>query len=89
MENESITANAEHVAASGLLSAIVAELRRLQNAEPPRVPRRAYSVAEVAEMLSVTEKTVRGCIDRGELQTVEVGRHLRITESSFQRFLQS
>lgn len=88
MENELITANPQNVAASALLSAIVTELRRL-HAEPPRVPRRAYSVAEVAEMLNVTPKTVRGCIDRGELQTVEVGRHLRITESSFQRFLNS
>jgi excisionase family DNA binding protein len=83
MDNETQTA-----AASALLAAIVAELRRL-HAEPPRVSRRAYSVAEAAEMLGVTEKSIRGCIDRGELSTVEIGRHLRITEESLNRFLRS
>lgn len=85
--SESLSAEARNVAVSALLSEIVAELRRLHS--EPGVPRRAYSVAEVARMLNVTDKTVRGCIDRGELQTVEVGRHLRITSASVERFLQS
>lgn len=88
MENETISAEPQNAAVAALLSAIVEELRRLHDA-PPGVPRRAYSVEEVAKMLNVTPKTVRGCIDRGELETIEVGRHLRITAASVERFIKS
>lgn len=88
MENETISAEPQNVAVAALLAAIVDELRRLHNS-PPGVPRRAYSVEEVAKMFNVTPKSVRGCIDRGELQTVEVGRHLRITAASVERFIKS
>lgn len=86
MDEEKTRADVQNVAVSAFLSAIVAELRRLH---PEPRQRRAYSVEEVAEMLAVSPKTIRGCIDRRELETVEVGRHLRIPDSSLARFIKS
>jgi len=78
----------QQTAAAALLSAIVHELQRIQGG-PPRVPRRAYSLDEVAEMLGTTVKVVRGCVDRGELKTKTIGRALFVPEDSLRRFLQT
>lgn len=41
-------------------------------------PKRVYTVAEVAELLRVSERTVRRLIARGALRAVRVGRSIRI-----------
>jgi len=45
------------------------------------------SVADVAERLNVSEKTVRRQIKDGSLPTHRVGRNLRISEDDLQAYL--
>jgi len=52
------------------------------------VEERPYTVFEVAEMVKVNEATVRGWIDRGELQTLSLpGRLVKIPASEVRRIL--
>lgn len=46
-----------------------------------------YTVAEVANLLKVSIKTVRRWIDADELVAHRLGRQLRITESDLSAFL--
>jgi excisionase family DNA binding protein len=46
-----------------------------------------YTVAEVADLLKVSIKTVRRWIDADELVAHRLGRQLRITESDLSAFL--
>ena len=50
-------------------------------------PRLAYSVRETAEMLGVSEKTIRRLVARGMLRPSKALRHLRIPRSEIERFL--
>ena len=52
-----------------------------------KLPRLAYTVEEVAEMLKVAPKTIRRRIDAGVLKTLPGIRHKRITASSLEQFM--
>jgi len=43
----------------------------------------------VAERLDVSEKSVRRCIERGELPAYRIGGQIRIGEEDLQNFLRS
>jgi excisionase family DNA binding protein len=47
----------------------------------------AFSIAEVALLLNVSEKTVRRLIDRKLLKASKALRHLRVSKWELQRFL--
>ena len=55
---------------------------------PPPPPRLAFSVREAAQMLGVSEKTVRRLIDRKLLRASRALRHLRIANIVFERFME-
>jgi excisionase family DNA binding protein len=50
-------------------------------------PRLAYRVKETAQMLGISEKSVRRLIDRGLLRTSKALRHLLIPRHEIERFL--
>ncbi len=50
-------------------------------------PRLAYRVKETAQMLGISEKSVRRLIARGLLRTSKALRHLLIPRSEIERFL--
>lgn len=52
------------------------------------VPRMAYSIREAAEMLGVSEKSVRRLIDRRLLRPSRALRHLLIPKKEIERFLE-
>ena len=52
-----------------------------------KLPRLAYTVEEVAEMLTVAPKTIRRRIDAGVLKTLPGIRHKRITASSLEQVM--
>ena len=47
-----------------------------------------YTPQEIAEMLKVTDKTVRNWIRSGELDAVVVGKSYRIPEESIKKLIQ-
>nr|DAG98323.1 MAG TPA: helix-turn-helix domain protein [Tectiviridae sp.] len=47
-----------------------------------------YTPQEIAEMLRVTDKTVRNWIRSGELDAVVVGKSYRIPEESIKKLIQ-
>ncbi|MGV8108266.1 helix-turn-helix domain-containing protein [Methanospirillum sp.] len=47
-----------------------------------------YSTEEVAEMLKVTPKTVRGYVDKGLLPCIRLNRIFRFTEEDIKTFLE-
>lgn len=51
------------------------------------VPERFYTVAEVAQRLRVTEKTVRNHIRDGRLRVSRVGRSVRIDDGALREYL--
>jgi len=51
------------------------------------IPREAFSKEEVAEILGVSVRTIDGLIDSQQLQTIKIGRHLRIDRKEIDRFL--
>ena len=53
-----------------------------------RLPRLAFSVRETAEMLGISEKTVRRLIDRGLLRPSRALRHLLISKKEIEHFLE-
>jgi len=53
----------------------------------PQKPFRLYTVAETAEQLSSSEKTVRRLIERGELRVRRIGRSVRIAHEDLAVFL--
>ena len=50
---------------------------------------RFYSVEEVADLLGVSDKTVRRRIAGGELVAHRIGRQLRISEDDFNAYVAS
>jgi excisionase family DNA binding protein len=50
--------------------------------------RRFYSVAEVARETSLSPGMVRKLVDQGSLTAVRFGRTVRITDKSYQEFLE-
>lgn len=51
------------------------------------VPREAFSMREVAEILGVSVRTIEGLVDTQQLRAVRIGRHLRIDRKEIDRFL--
>lgn len=49
--------------------------------------KQAYSVAEVAELLSVSQWSVRKACRRGEIRSVRLGRRIIIPRDAIARFL--
>jgi len=48
-----------------------------------------YTVADIASLLSVTEKTIRDTINRGDIEAYKVGKYWRISQSAFDEYLKS
>ena len=48
---------------------------------------RLFSVADVADRLGVSEKTVRRMLDRSDLPAHRIGRLLRVSESDLDAYL--
>lgn len=46
-----------------------------------------YTVLEVAEILSVTRRTIYNYIDSGQLKAIKIGKYWRITEDNLKNFL--
>jgi excisionase family DNA binding protein len=59
----------------------------MQKVNPAMLPELAYTVAEVAQILKVSEKSVNRLVDRGLLKASNALRHLRITRSSLEEFV--
>ena len=55
----------------------------------PPPPRLAYSLKETAQMLGISEKSVRRLIARNLLRPSRALRHLLIARSEIERFLQA
>lgn len=51
------------------------------------LPRLAYSIAEVALMLGLSQKTIHRFIQRGLLKPLRAARHLRVPRLELDRFL--
>lgn len=49
--------------------------------------KRSYSVAEAAEILGVSKKSVYNLCSQGTFQTVRIGSSLRISKKSFDAWL--
>jgi excisionase family DNA binding protein len=49
---------------------------------------RHLSVKDIAQALAVSEKSVHRAIDRGELTAVQIGRAVRVPESSYHAWLE-
>lgn len=49
--------------------------------------RRSYSVAEIAEILSVSKRSVYNLCANGVIKSVKVGTKLRISKKSFDEWL--
>ena len=54
-----------------------------------KLPRLAYSINETALMLGLSEKTIRRLIDRQKLKANKSLRHIRISRTEINRFLES
>lgn len=48
-----------------------------------------YSIADIAKIFNVNHMTVRAWIDEGKIETIKVNNTIRITEPSFQKFLEN
>jgi excisionase family DNA binding protein len=55
----------------------------------PTHPRLAYSVKEAAQILGVSEKTIRRLVARGLLRSSKALRHLLIPKKEIERFLET
>jgi excisionase family DNA binding protein len=51
------------------------------------VPREAFSMQEVADILGVSVRTIEGLVNSQQLRAVKIGRHLRIDRREIDRFL--
>ena len=49
--------------------------------------KRSYSVAEVADILGVSKRSVYNLCSSGELKSVRIGTRLRISKKSFDEWL--
>lgn len=64
-----------------------AAFRPLSDAAPPILDRDLLTVADVAARLSVSMKTVRRLINRGELRAVRIGRVIRVRADEVKRLV--
>lgn len=47
-----------------------------------------YTIYEIAEMFKVDHMTVRRWIDTGKLEAIQINQTIRVTEPSYQKFLE-
>jgi excisionase family DNA binding protein len=47
-----------------------------------------YTVEEIAEMLRVTDRTIRAYINNGDLKAVKLGKYWRIPKEAFNEFIE-
>ena len=47
----------------------------------------AYRVSEIAELVSLTEKTIRSLISRGAITAIKVGGSVRVPHSELEKIL--
>jgi excisionase family DNA binding protein len=50
---------------------------------------RLLTVAEVATILNLSEKTIRRLIERGDLETVRIGRSVRISQEALAALIEA
>ena len=63
-------------------------MAEITSTNPRATPeKRSYSVAEVAEILGVSKRSVYNLCSSGELKSVRVGTKLRISKKSFDEWL--
>lgn len=72
-----------------LLDELVRAVAERLDGERGRLARRLYTTRETADLLSVSERTVRYMLDRGELRSVTIGRARRITAESIEALLEN
>lgn len=62
--------------------------QRLKSVESTAPPKLAFRIPEVAGMLSLSERSVRDFVIRGELHSIKLGRNIRLVPlSAMQEFL--
>ena len=59
----------------------------MQNRTHSKQTSRFHSVSEIAEILDVSQRTVRRWIDQGELIAHRLGRNVRVSETDLRAFL--
>ena len=63
-------------------------MAEITSTNPRATPeKRSYSVAEVAEILGVSKRSVYNLCSSGELKSVRIGTKLRISKKSFDEWL--
>jgi excisionase family DNA binding protein len=65
----------------------MAAMRRIWRQE--EMVERHYTYREIAELLSLSERTVRRLIDRCELRHIRVGRAVRVPASALEQYVES
>jgi len=70
-----------------LIERIVARLQQVASIEVPPPPKRAFRAAEVAELLSISEREVRDLVVAGEIDSIRVGRIRLIPASAIDAFI--
>lgn len=65
----------------------MADFTPINSPHRPHQEKRSYSVAEVAEILGVSKKSVYNLCAQGTFQTVRIGSALRISKKSFDAWL--
>jgi excisionase family DNA binding protein len=70
-----------------LVEQVVARLRPLLNGEAHPV-KRAFRAAEVAELLSISEREVRDLAVAGEIDSIRVGRVRLFPSSAIDKFIE-
>ena len=46
-----------------------------------------YNLKDIAELLSVSEKTIRRYIQSGKIKAIKIGNRLKISESNYMEFI--
>lgn len=77
-------------AEAGTLAALEQHLPQLLAAfTQPADPDRLYTIQETAERCSVPVSTIRARIDKGDLWTVPMGKHVRIPQRAITEFIEA
>ena len=58
-----------------------------QNAQPLKKEKKTYTVEEIAEQLGVSKKVAYSLVKRGQFSYVRVGRVIRVSKVSFDKWL--
>jgi excisionase family DNA binding protein len=61
----------------------------LNQKEVVALKERLYTIAEIAEYLSMTQDTIRRWIKEGQMPAIKLDRELRVKESDLEAFLEA